>query len=61
MLPIAVVQQTDHLLVGDLIQRAVWVPLWFPLLLLLITPARWLIARPTNAPAFPVIAEGRQE
>jgi len=62
MLPVAVVRQTDHLLlVGDLIQRAVWVPLWFPLLLLLIAPARWLIARPANAPAFPVIAETRQK
>jgi len=58
ILPVAVVKKTDHLLsVGDLIQRAVWVPLWFPLLLLLIAPARWLIARPANAPAFLVVAK----
>jgi hypothetical protein len=31
------------------------VPLWFPLLLLLIIPICWLIARPANAPAFPVV------
>jgi len=33
------------------------IPLWFPLLLLLIAPLRSLIARPTNAPAFPVITK----
>jgi len=32
------------------------VPLWFPLLLLLIAPVRWLIARPQYVPAFPVVA-----
>jgi len=57
ILPVAVVRQTDHLLVGDLTQRAVWVPLWFPLLLLLIAPARWLIARPANAAAFLVVTK----
>lgn len=31
------------------------IPLWFPLLLLLIAPICWLIARPANAPAFPVV------
>jgi len=30
-------------------------PLWPMLLLLLIAPVRWLIARPANSPAFPVI------
>jgi len=34
-----------------------WIPLWFVLLLLLIAPALWLVARPTNAPAFPVITK----
>jgi len=34
----------------------VTIPLWPFLLLLLIAPVRWLIARPANAPAFPVIA-----
>ena len=33
------------------------VPIWFPLVLLLITPMRWLIAQPANKPAFPVFAK----
>ena len=33
------------------------VPLWFPLVLLLIAPVRWLIARPENAPAFAVVTK----
>jgi|SRR6185437_802493 len=37
------------------------VPIWFPLLLLLIAPVRWLIARPANAPAFPVITDAKRE
>jgi len=37
------------------------IPLWFPLLLLLIVPVRWLIARPANAPAFRVITDAKQE
>ena len=36
-------------------------PIWPLLLLLLITPVRWLIARPANAPAFPVITERKAE
>jgi len=39
----------------------VCVPLWPFLLLLLIAPVRWLIARPANAPAFPVITDAKQE
>lgn len=35
------------------------VPLWPLLLLLLIAPLRWLIARPANAPAFPVITDAK--
>lgn len=35
-------------------QFSLRVPLWFPLLLLLINPARWLIARPLSGPAFSV-------
>jgi len=35
-------------------------PLWPLLLLLLIAPMRWLIARPANAPAFPVITDARK-
>jgi len=38
------------------VQCGIELPVWFPLLLLLIAPVRWLIARPANAPAFPVIA-----
>ena len=38
----------------------IWIPVWFPLLLLLIAPARWLIARPANAPAFPVVTDAKQ-
>lgn len=37
-----------------------WLPLWFPLSLLLIAPALWLIARPAKVPAFPVIADERR-
>jgi len=33
------------------------VPVWFPLVLLLIAPMRWLISRPAKAPAFPVFAK----
>ncbi|HEX5243521.1 MAG TPA: hypothetical protein VFW23_09705 [Tepidisphaeraceae bacterium] len=36
------------------------VPVWFPLLLLFIAPARWLIARLASAPAFPVITDAKQ-
>ncbi len=39
---------------------AVWtvgIPLWPILLLLLIAPVCWLIARSSNAPAFPVVAK----
>lgn len=36
------------------------VPLWFPLLLLLIAPVRWLVARPQYVPAFPVVANAKQ-
>ena len=32
-------------------------PLWFPLVLLLTVPARWLIARPADTPAFPVVTK----
>jgi len=32
-------------------------PLWPLLILLLIAPACWLIARPANAPAFPVVTK----
>lgn len=39
----------------------VHLPLWFPILLLLIAPLRWLIARPANAPAFPVITDATQK
>lgn len=34
---------------------SVTVPIWPLLLLLLIAPARWLIARSASAPAFPVV------
>lgn len=34
-----------------------WIPLWFPLLILLVAPVRWLITRLGNAPTFPIIAE----
>ena len=33
------------------------VPLWPLLLLLLVAPVRWLMARPANAPAFPVVTD----
>jgi len=34
-----------------------WIPLWFPLLILLVAPARWLIARSGNTPAFPLVTK----
>lgn len=39
---------------GALKIHELYIPLWFPLLLLLIVPFRWLIARPANAMAFPI-------
>ena len=39
--------------------RYFWLPLWFPLLLLLIAPVRWLISR-RSRPAFPVITDVEQ-
>lgn len=36
-------------------------PLWFPLLLLLVVPVRWLVAQPTNAPAFPVLTDAKRD
>ena len=40
---------------------SVIVPIWPLLLLLLIAPVWWLIARSANAPAFPVITERKSE
>jgi len=37
-----------------------WIPLWFPLLLLLIMPGRWLAARPVSAPAFLIATDSKQ-
>lgn len=42
------------------VQCGIEFPLWFPLLLLLIAPVRWLIARPASASAFPVITDATQ-
>jgi len=39
----------------------IMIPLWLTLLLVLIGPVRWLIARPANAPAFPVITDTKQK
>lgn len=39
---------------------AVRIPLWFVLLLLLIAPAPWLVGRPANGPAFPVVTDAKQ-
>lgn len=36
-----------------------WIPLWFPLLLLLFAPMRWLFAQHINVPAFPVLNEAK--
>lgn len=33
------------------------IPLWALILLLLIAPVRWLISRPANTPAFPVVTK----
>jgi len=61
ILPFNVVNRVFHFPSGDLKQHALWVSLWFPLLLLLIAPARWLIARPANARAFPVVTDAKRE
>lgn len=37
------------------------VPLWLPLLLLLIAPVRYLVALPANTTAFPVIADAEKK
>jgi len=55
--PVAFVNKVYRLHSGNLTEHAVWVPLWFPLFLLLIIPMYWLIARSANGPAFPVIAD----
>ncbi len=52
--------ETYHGPIGDLKEFLFIVPVWFPLLLLLIAPMRWLVARPVNAPAFPVITDAKQ-
>ena len=39
----------------------VTIPIWPLLLVLLIAPLRWLIARPADAPAFPIITDGPTE
>lgn len=39
---------------------ALQMPLWLPLLLLLVAPVLWLVARPANAPAFPFITDAKQ-
>ena len=41
-------------------ERYFGMPLWPLLLLLLIAPARWLIARPVDAAAFPVVTDAKQ-
>ena len=46
---------------GDFRAIEVQVPLWFPLVLLLILPVMWLVARPTNAPTFPVMTDAKNE
>jgi hypothetical protein len=46
---------------ADFRSFVVCMPLWFPLLLLLIAPIRWIIARPANGPAFPVITDATQK
>lgn len=37
------------------------VPLWIPLLLLLIAPVCWLVARSENVAAFPVVTDAKHE
>src|SRR6185437_15319971 len=36
-----------------------WIPLWFPLLLLFLAPLRWLIAQHTYVRAFPVLNDAK--
>ncbi len=47
----------DQTLFGGIRVFVIWTPLWPILLLLLIAPLRWLVARPANAPAFPVLTK----
>lgn len=46
--------------VGDETIQKFDLPLWPLLFLLLIPPVRWLIARPANAPAFPVLTDAKR-
>ena len=46
---------------GALKILALHIPLWFPLLLLLVVPAHWLIARPANGPAFPMVNDAKSD
>ena len=59
VLGFAVENRVEHHELGSEKVFAVRIPVWFPLLLLLIAPARWLIARPADAPAFPVITDAK--
>lgn len=59
----AVKRESATLLFGKAIatEFSLRAPLWFPLLLLLINPVRWLIARPVRGPAFPVVTDAKNE
>lgn len=61
VLGFAVENRIEHNQFGDDKIFGVRIPLWFPLLLLLLAPMRWLIARPTDAPAFPIVAEAKRD
>jgi len=50
----------DPVTLGNISFFRIRIPLWPVILLLLIAPLRWLIARPPNAPAFPVIVDAKQ-
>jgi len=60
VLGFAVENRVEHNEFGNDKIFGVRIPVWFPLLLLLTAPVRWLIARRTNAPAFPVVTYAKR-
>lgn len=56
----AVENRVIHTQFGNDKVFGVRVPTWLPLLLLLLAPTCWLLARPASAPAFPIVTDSNQ-
>ena len=57
VLGFAVENRVEHNQFGNEKVFGLRVPVWFPLLLLLIAPVRWIFARPATTMAFPVVTK----